>query len=656
MASLTHKIYNLCQSKDTVSSELASNPSFAPGHAVTKLYGSDDKTCQVDHSREPVSQEDLQRAFECGKWGNTRPSKQFLHIYHDILCVLNDDNLAGVCSPPLMGSSGVVPLSIISTISDNVRHMSNLIARAEREVFLATNFWAAGDTTGLITDALRELSRRMGTHGRKAIVKIMYDRGSIKQIIDHHQIVPPSVYTGSAIQIPGPEEIPNVELEVLNYHRPMLGTFHAKYIVVDRKIAVVCSCNIQDNDNFEMSCHLEGPIVDSIYDMALISWHRELNPPLPSHASPAALGGLHTFEQDPQFKKRAYIPGIEGTPSSPDPPLSTNATVLPSDPGNKHTGDVSGDRLPSGERLPEHTARDPHYDPDIASEVARVQSVVSPSGNETRMEAVTRHLNSTTHLDIKGDAPECPPGEEMIPYMPHPVHEPFPIAMCNRKPHGAPGNFDVYVPQNTAWLSAIRTAEKSVFIQTPDMNSPQVIEALLAAARRGVIVTCYLCLGYNDAGELLPLQGGTNEMISHKMYTDLEPEYRKNLRIAFYVGKDMTKPINNKFKKRSCHIKLMIVDNRIGIQGSGNQDAQSWYHSQEVNIMLESKVVCEAWEDALRRNQNTHIYGWVSQEDGIWRDAEGKEAEGSIGVDPGRFSWAKGVVGAIDRVRGVGGF
>lgn len=36
------------------------------------------------------------------------------------------------------------------------------------------------------------------------------------------------------------------------------------------------------------------------------------------------------------------------------------------------------------------------------------------------------------------------------------------------------------------------------------------------------------------------------------------------------------KPIHNKFKKRSCHIKLMIVDGHIAIQGSGNQDTQSW--------------------------------------------------------------------------------
>ena len=30
-----------------------------------------------------------------------------------------------------------------------------------------------------------------------------------------------------------------------------------------------------------MMIQLEGPIVDSIYDMALISWHKNLEPPLP---------------------------------------------------------------------------------------------------------------------------------------------------------------------------------------------------------------------------------------------------------------------------------------------------------------------------------------------------------------------------------------
>jgi phosphatidylserine/phosphatidylglycerophosphate/cardiolipin synthase-like enzyme len=103
-------------------------------------------------------------------------------------------------------------------------------------------------------------------------------------------------------------------------------------------------------------------------------------------------------------------------------------------------------------------------------------------------------------------------------------------------------------------------------------------------------------------------------------------------------------------------VKVLIADSHIGIQGNGNQDTQSYYHSQEVNILIDSASVCAAWEEALRRNQNTHLYGMSSEEDGIWRDGEGKEAEGAIGKDPGRFAWAKGMLGAVNRVRGIGGF
>jgi hypothetical protein len=52
---------------------------------------------------------------------------------------------------------------------------------------------------------------------------------------------------------------------------------------------------------------------------------------------------------------------------------------------------------------------------------------------------------------------------------------------------------------------------------------------------------------------------------------------------------------------------------------------------------------------------DTHLYGMAPQGDGLWRVEHGKEAEGAIGKDPGKFSWAKGVVGAIQRVREAGG-
>ena len=72
--------------------------------------------------------------------------------------------------------------------------------------------------------------------------------------------------------------------------------------------------------------------------------------------------------------------------------------------------------------------------------------------------------------------------------------------------------------------------------------------------------------------------------------------------------------------------------------------------------MIDSELVCSAWTEGLMRNQNTHLYGAVSLEDGCWHHEDGRQAEGAIGHKPGRFSFLKGIMGAIARVRGAGGF
>jgi phosphatidylserine/phosphatidylglycerophosphate/cardiolipin synthase-like enzyme len=512
---------------------------------------------------------------------------------------------------------------ILYRVPDIMRHMSNLIVRAEKEVILATNYWQNSVASKYITNAMKELSRRAGERGEKIVFKLEYDRGSPKQLLEPHYVVPEKEYLGKSVALPHPDEIPNLELEVLNYHRPLFGTFHCKYMVVDRKYAVLQSNNIQDNDNVEMMTHLEGPIVDSLYDMALLSWHKKLEPPLPSHNSPAVQGGIGSFgdkshdtifAQDGSIKGHSAIvhpekmrqqeaysyeprainqPGAiqpqtssdiltgpstdesvtrpaaaSGAPQTTSPQiagqtpsvvqqapqgeeLSTterlreNATAAATsgdtehianiEPGDESAGGTSAagtagasvpgpdiqtqDFLRSGAStlpqsqivhpssvngLPEHTADDPHYDNDIAGEVARVQTAVSPKEGETRSQAVTRHLNHTRNAGFEGNAPECAPHDEMTPYIPHPVYEPFPIAMVCREPYGAATHNSVYNPQNEAWLSALRNAKKNVFIQSPTLNAEPLVPAIIEACERGIDVYCYICLGYNDTvGHLL---------------------------------------------------------------------------------------------------------------------------------------------------------
>ena len=435
--------------------------------------------------------------------------------------------------------------------------------------------------------------------------------------------------------------------------------------MVDRKIAIVQSNNIQDIDNLEMMTQFEGDIVDSFYDVALISWHNLMKPTLPCINTPNVGQAIPTFDAESYAtlfdESGKLIPVYHAYVSRSLNIVLCFLTAFRN--GSVPEGDDSlRDLAAHGAQLslPQHTSEDPHYDEDVKSEVLRAIAMLNPIAGETRINAVTRLLNTNIQPNTKGTAPEIEPADTMTPLIPIPRHDPFPIAMVCREPWGAPTKQHLYTPQNEAWMSALRHAKTSVFIQTPDLNAEALLPEILAACRRGVDVTYYYCLGYNDAGELLPMQGGHNEGIANYLYQELEEKHHEHLNVYVYVAKDQTRPIHNKFKQRSCHIKLMIVDGHIGIQGNGNQDTQSWYHSQEVNVMIDSELVVSKWAEGIRQNQNTHLFGKVGKEGpdaGCWKDPEtGKQAEGAIGVDPGKFAWAKGFVGAVQRVRGMGGF
>jgi hypothetical protein len=140
-----------------------------------------------------------------------------------------------------------------------------------------------------------------------------------------------------------------------------------------------------------MMSHLEGPIVDSFYDMSLASWHNALNPPLPTHNTPAASGGFPSFEHESHgemFHENGIINNVV-------PSTTAKSEGLQED-GAGNTARTLAHVTQDGNsiNLPEHTGNDPHYDSNIAAEVTRAQSVLSPKPSETRREAVTRYLST----------------------------------------------------------------------------------------------------------------------------------------------------------------------------------------------------------------------------------------------------------------------
>ncbi|KAL8281193.1 hypothetical protein RQP46_006551 [Phenoliferia psychrophenolica] len=757
----------------SVLSTLAKKPAAAPGATARKLFPKAwfgarllrRVTIKRDllHGR-VWTEKELDQAAERGNFPY-RPSDLFLNMYADVLTCLSRRPLAGNVSPALLGTSGTIPLSIVSTIPDIMRHYYDTIVLAEKEVFLVTNYWQPSDSVKAVSQALKDLSVRVGKRGGdKIVVKIMWDRGAFEQLIRNHAFVSEETWVG--LDLPANSEVPNLSLEVINFHKPLLGTFHQKALVVDRKVALLNSNNIQDRPNVEMMVHLEGPVVDSIYDVLLLSWNEKFTPVLPCVTLPAVYpdpkSGIefpYTFADANPFLEtidvtkaakaarrllsRQYQDVLNDEPATEEHPIrnwfrrgsgdfdSSTQTPPPSSGvaggfaslvtglvqkmreekaaagggganessplvfGEKAKGPafgsssdttvVGGDgsasstpaavppiavvtedgttaaeegtsslaarrnqddlalsmednvKSTTGPESPSFLtpsapaspgATDPER-PPVARDDSRLSNLSIKSS--ARLAALSKALNAGALAKVEATIDDESLIDDFKPHMIHKAHKPFPIAMVNRGPHGSPGHQDIRVAQDAAWLAGFRYANDNVFIQTPTLNAKPIVRAIIEACtsggrnKTGLEVTLFLDLGFNDKGESIPWQGGTNEEVVLRLYDALRPLKKEhNLNVYWYTGKDQMKPLNAVHKTRNCHVKFMSIDHQCAIVGNGNQDTQSWFHSQECNILIDSAQIVLDWEDQLRTNQSTHTYGKVDT-DGIWRDPKTKE-------------------------------
>jgi hypothetical protein len=72
--------------------------------------------------------------------------------------------------------------------------------------------------------------------------------------------------------------------------------------------------------------------------------------------------------------------------------------------------------------------------------------------------------------------------------------------------------------------------------------------------------------------------------------------------------------------------------------------------------MVDSPELVSAWLRGINANQNTRLYGRVSDKDGILRGEDGEIIQAS-GVEASSFfKRMKGFCNVIGRVRGTGGF
>lgn len=193
--------------------------------------------------------------------------------------------------------------------------------------------------------------------------------------------------------------------------------------------------------------------------------------------------------------------------------------------------------------------------------------------------------NFDDHGDGDGDGEHrssmVPGGSEMI--------------LVNRRAYGRLDR-DVNTPQNCAWWTIMSLAKNYITICTPTFNAKHAIQAVYNACKRNITTTLILTKNFNDKKEAMPFQGGTNNNVVKALRKRLRKVGKETMLVVrWYVGKNERRP---RIGVHS-HVKFLIVDDEIVIFGNGNMDTQSWYHSMEVNIALESSELCKKMIDVM---------------------------------------------------------
>jgi hypothetical protein len=132
-----------------------------------------------------------------------------------------------------------------------------------------------------------------------------------------------------------------------------------------------------------MMSHLEGSVVDCLWDTFLVSWHKAMNPPPPCLGVTASSQAVPTFSE-PGFASMFNEQGQFRKPEED----SANASI------------------------PEHLPGAPQYDDSVSGEIRRMHSALTPHHQgETEPEIIARHLSRSTLRSVS-----CVANISRLPY------------------------------------------------------------------------------------------------------------------------------------------------------------------------------------------------------------------------------------------------
>jgi phosphatidylserine/phosphatidylglycerophosphate/cardiolipin synthase-like enzyme len=447
----------------------------------------------------------------------------------------------------LVSSSTPVQLQLGTGADIYTSTLIPAILSAQQEVVLVTCFWAKSKTLSALSEALESLASHRqrlvdgGDDLQPLRVHICFSSRSLFQKLFHTSCrqgytYPPSSWS-KVLGLPaaGKLDAGRIALHVKTLFFLPFSVMHPKFLIIDRQRAFVPSCNVSWEAWLEGCVEITGPAVLGLLDFFKRMWNKELGRLPPLSAGRQPVA----------------------TASPPQEPVFSNAH---------------------------------HWEP-LSTIPSPVFTVILPSSH---------HRN--------------------------PRFRPFPWQASPSPPA---------TPLNVAMLHLINNAMHSIFVQTPNITCPTVLSAVLDALGRGVDVTIvtsrnmmlieqlltagtttswcirslvrqYQSLVSRASGHTPDSNAGVN--VALQSAVEAQPPRPGQLRISYFHPRQtptatVPQQPHGAFAGREepvhSHLKLTIVDDEYTVLGSGNMDRASWFTSQELGILFQSRHFAAATMNAV---------------------------------------------------------
>lgn len=152
-----------------------------------------------------------------------------------------------------------------------------------------------------------------------------------------------------------------------------------------------------------------------------------------------------------------------------------------------------------------------------------------------------------------------------------------PMTLMSKAGRGVDRENPRFNNSNEGLLAAMKAAKSLIKLQTPNLNDPEVMQQLAAAAKRGVKVQVLMPRHFNQVKS--QLAGGGNNDMAVRWWAQLPPEVQKNISVRWFSENGEDTAYN--------HTKYMSVDDSWLYMGSQNFDMMSWLAIREMGIGID---------------------------------------------------------------------